>query len=546
MKSNSPTQLKIKARKAFDSFDEKCKGSLNREEAEKLAQYVLGREGFTAEQVVTLCSALPPLSAYSLDTIKDLLSTGRSKEPGMNRGLDSVGLSTSEQMIPAARIIYILQQIKKSFNLDTTLVNEINWCIEQIGIGSIYQPVSSGGIPAQTPLTQRPQALPWIAQFSTPELDMNKIQEMLMKNAQIASAITPEQAKEQASARAKRRSVIAQNLAQEALRVQEILETVNSADFSVTKVEQALGRDKVLPLVAYKIFEENDLFDRTAIDESAFVAFVNEVRKGYVNNPYHNDSHATDVLQMCHYLVNQCKVREVAKLTDLDIAALFLAAMVHDYKHPGVTNGFLINSSNDLAIAYNDKSVLENYHVGEAYKLILKNDTCNLFKDLTANERIVMRRRIIGCVLGTDMATHGAKVQHLKSLINLHNIQKGRNNTKIINPKEEFNSKQFILELCLHFSDCGNPCREQGTYRELVVRLMEEFGRQGDVEKSLELPVTFLCDRATVNLPSAQIGFITGVVKPMAHMVANVFPHAQVFLDYANKNEAAWKNSQFK
>ena len=90
------------------------------------------------------------------------------------------------------------------------------------------------------------------------------------------------------------------------------------------------------------------------------------------------------------------------KLSDLDVAALLLSAIVHDFRHPGVTNGFLINSNNDLAIAYNDKSVLESYHISEAYKLILKNEKCNLFKDLTLNERILMRKRMVGCVTATD------------------------------------------------------------------------------------------------------------------------------------------------
>jgi len=541
MESILNAKIKAKAQEAIESFDEKCKGTLNKEEAEKLLQYILSKEGFTKEQIIALCSNLPSLPSYSLDAIKTVLGMEKPKMSTINRGLDSIGLSTEEQMIPAARIIYILQQIKKKFDLDPTLANEINWCIEQIGIGSIYQPVSSGGAPILP--SPRSQALPWIAQFSTPELDMNKIQDMLKKNALIIT--TPDQAKLHASARVKRRSIDAQNLADEALKVQEVLETVNSANFSIIDAESSLGRERTLPLVAYKIFEENSLFDNTTIDESAFVAFINRIRNGYVNNPYHNDIHATDVLQMCHYLINQCKVKEIAKLTDLDVAALYLAAIVHDYRHPGVTNGFLINTDNELAIAYNDKSVLENFHVSEAYKLIIKNDTYNLFKDLTSNERIVMRKRIISCVLATDMAIHGAMVQRLKNLMILHSIQEGKNSEKIINPKEEFDSKQFVLNLCLHFSDCANPCREFKAYKELVIRLMEEFGRQGDVEKSLNLPVTFLCDRVTLNLPSTQIGFISGVVKPMTQMLVNVFPQAQVLLDHVIKNEAVWKNSQF-
>ena len=35
---------------------------------------------------------------------------------------------------------------------------------------------------------------------------------------------------------------------------------------------------------------------------------------------------------------------------------------------------------------------------------------------------------------------------------------------------------------------------------------MEEFFRQGDCERSLNLPISFLCDRHTIQIPAAQRG----------------------------------------
>ena len=434
MKLSSTNELKEKLREAFESFDKSNKGTLNGEEIEKFMDFLTTKTGFYPSEVKKIYAELTHNSRYTLEDVENSLSASSDKKRSRlssptdkSRGMDSVGLSTDEQMIPAARIIFILQQIKTKFELDTTLINEINWCIEQIGIGSIYEPVSSRGIISSVPAAQRSQALPWIAQFSTPELDMDKIQDMLKKNAQDLGPLTPDEARKEASNRAKRRSIVAQNLAAEVQKVQELLETVNSPNFSIIEVEHKLGREKVLPFIAYKIFEDNQLFTKTAIDESAFVAFVSEIRKGYMNNPYHNDIHAADVTQMCHYLLNQGGIKEILKLSDLDVAALLLSAIVHDFRHPGVTNGFLINSNNDLAIAYNDKSVLESYHISEAYKLILKNEKCNLFKDLTLNERILMRKRMIGCVTATDMAFHGAMMQRVKNLIIVNGIKKGRN-----------------------------------------------------------------------------------------------------------------------
>jgi len=47
------------------------------------------------------------------------------------------------------------------------------------------------------------------------------------------------------------------------------------------------------------------------------------------------------------------KIPTLLKIEDLDICSLIIACSIHDYKHPGVTNTFLINTSDSIAIKYN-------------------------------------------------------------------------------------------------------------------------------------------------------------------------------------------------
>ena len=55
-------------------------------------------------------------------------------------------------------------------------------------------------------------------------------------------------------------------------------------------------------------------------------------------------------------------------LTDLEVFACLISAIIHDYDHSGTTNNYHINSSSNLALLYNDRAVLENHHVSAFFK----------------------------------------------------------------------------------------------------------------------------------------------------------------------------------
>lgn len=50
--------------------------------------------------------------------------------------------------------------------------------------------------------------------------------------------------------------------------------------------------------------------------------------------------------------------------------AAYLAAMMHDYQHKGLSNDFLIGVHDELAMRYNDASPQENHHVSAALRLM--------------------------------------------------------------------------------------------------------------------------------------------------------------------------------
>ncbi len=452
-------------------------------------------------------------------------------------------------MSPSTTIIHILKQLRAMGEVSEEDKKTIDWGINAILTGRVYQ-TELGSSDKDlvnkanntdnmdfSPIARKLRLVPWMENFSTPKIDseINKVHSAAPRKDRLTtfsdSTGPTGRLGEQLS------------LLLERVKPQLDLEkTICSPNFNVFEHERVLGRKNLLPAIAYYVFKKDNLF--TYIDEAAFENFIEKIRDGYRStNPYHSDIHAADVVQMCHYMITCGGVREVAKLDGLDVAAIMIAAIVHDYKHPGVNNGYLQNTMNDLALLYNDQSILENYHVSEAFRVIWKDEECNIFKKLTPEEKKLIRKRMTGCILYTDNAKHFELVNMLESLIAAMEISKGKNSEKIINTATavtEFESKQKILTVCLHASDISNSMRPFNISSEWARRVTDEFYHQGDREKAKKMPVSPFCDRLLGNLPSSQVGFISGIVRPYAERLVQIFPRLQPLLDNLNAGEKEW------
>lgn len=248
-------------------------------------------------------------------------------------------------------------------------------------------------------------------------------------------------------------------------------------------------------------------------------------------------------------------IKEKLSLDDIDQCALLISTIIHDYKHPGVTNGFLVNTSHPIAIKYNGKlrivnlplldvSVLENYHVSESFKLIKSNESMNIFADLNKDEYKVMRKRIVECVLATDMIYHAKQFSFLKLKIENLEVSKGKNVDKLFIGHEaavaKFGLQQEFLNIIIHTCDISNPTKPFNIYSKWVDRVMEEFWNQGDKEKDLKIPVSFLCDRVVVRKSTAQLGFMDGIVLPFTTAFVEFFPELEFLVDNIRNNKREW------
>ena len=102
---------------------------------------------------------------------------------------------------------------------------------------------------------------------------------------------------------------------------------------------------------------------------------------------------------------------EVFFVEDHDSLALLLAALGHDAGHRGRNNGFEVGRLSELAIRYNDLSVLESHHASVTCTLI---HTTGLLHGVDKEVAKKIKSTIIYSILQTDMAKHSSNVEWLK------------------------------------------------------------------------------------------------------------------------------------
>ncbi|XP_035030653.1 calcium/calmodulin-dependent 3',5'-cyclic nucleotide phosphodiesterase 1A [Hippoglossus stenolepis] len=274
------------------------------------------------------------------------------------------------------------------------------------------------------------------------------------------------------------------------------LKEVDQWSFDVFSFHEATG-DHALKFIVYDLLTRYDLVNRFRIPVQALVQFVDALENGYSKhrNPYHNLIHAADVTQTAHFLMLHTGLMHW--LSELEILAMVFAAAIHDFEHTGTTNNFHIHTRSEVAIFYNDRSVLENHHISAAYRLMAEEDM-NILINLNKDDWRELRSLVIEMVMSTDMSCHFQQIKTMRNALSqTHSIDKVK-----------------VLSLMLHAADISHPAKAWPLHHRWTHSLMEEFFQQGDKEVDLGLPFSPLCDRKATMIAQSQIGFIDFIVEP--------------------------------
>lgn len=167
-----------------------------------------------------------------------------------------------------------------------------------------------------------------------------------------------------------------------------------------------------------------------------------------------------------------------------------------------MTNQYLIDSGNELALMYNDESVLENHSLAVAFKL-LQEDGCDFLVNLNRKQRQTFRRMTIDMVLATDMSKHMSLLADLKTMVETKKV--AGNGILLL---DNYTERIQVLQNMLHCADLSNPTKPLEIYRRWVDKVMSEFHLQGDKERSQNLEISPMCDRMNANVERSQVSYM--------------------------------------
>ena len=347
-----------------------------------------------------------------------------------------------------------------------------------------------------------------------------------------------------------------------------------------------LTNGKPLSTLAEHLLRTSGLTATFQLDTPKLERFLATIEAGYSNEvPYHNKAHAASVLHMTHALMlhggvaaivgsgqhfykpgsigsETAATAELYPPGSLESLACMFAAIVHDFEHLGLNNGFLVATQHPRALRYNDMHVNESHHVAAAFEVLLLEPDCNFLSALPPAVFAAFRKLVVALVGATDMAVDKEIVNNFSQLVATAKLQAADKNqmtsagigdANMASNKVAAAEAPFVfmpscekeavaaLQLVLKAADLGHLALPWDQHVGWVQALEAELFLQGDTETALGKPTSFLCDRNAPGVTQSQVGFFNFVVNPLYDALESAFPATNPMVEQVAANGAAWK-----
>ena len=315
------------------------------------------------------------------------------------------------------------------------------------------------------------------------------------------------------------------------------MNSIFSWDFDVFKfAERAKG--KPLTILAMFLMESEGLIKQFDIEKDKLRRYLSKIESGYPDNPYHNRIHACGVLHMTYMLISKGGMSKT-EFQPQAILCCFLAAITHDFDHPGKTSDYLIRTGDKLALVYNDTSPLENYHMSSAWTILMQ-PKYNFLDKVSDSVKKSIRETWIELVMATDMKKHLGIVAQFKSRTMSRHTNTGSGTSGRDSLHDSEGSNRVTLQMIVKIADLGHLACSNALHRRWVSLLEEELFRQGDLEKREGLSVSTFMDRSQNGISKSQAAFFEVIALPTFETFANMFERTGILYERVKENYNEW------
>eukprot|EP01095_Lingulamoeba_sp_RSL-Kostka_P009305 TRINITY_DN3207_c1_g1_i1.p1 TRINITY_DN3207_c1_g1~~TRINITY_DN3207_c1_g1_i1.p1 ORF type:complete len:614 (-),score=156.71 TRINITY_DN3207_c1_g1_i1:97-1938(-) len=301
---------------------------------------------------------------------------------------------------------------------------------------------------------------------------------------------------------------------------EDIKEKIRTWDFNVWKHDL----DTLQSLILF-MYEDLKIIQDFDLSVEQVKKFIYKCRTLYHQNPYHNFRHAFDVTHSIYIFLTKSGAANL--LYPSDILPLILCGIGHDLDHPGKTNTYLIETYDNLALTYNDTSVLENYHCSKAFELLLSNPQTGLLRNFEKPQQKNIRSIMIDCILATDLSRTAESLSKIKSIVDQYD-------------KENRDHRRYLCIGIMKSADLSNPARNFNISRMWGNVIQNEFFNQGDCEQKIGLEISPFMDRNDPNLEQMQMNFIDFLVIPIFTIINKIIP-VEFCLENIINNRSMWE-----
>jgi HD-GYP domain-containing protein (c-di-GMP phosphodiesterase class II) len=322
---------------------------------------------------------------------------------------------------------------------------------------------------------------------------------------------------------------------------QTVVDALQTEDFDAFVTPEdgsyALG---VVAMHVIKSYEGCDVWVRANVQDKNLAKFIELVEAGYNPNPYHNWNHALDVLYSVARWMNLIQAN--LYIPEEKQFWVMIACIGHDLGHIAVNNQYLVETKNEIALRYNDRSPLENMHCARLFQIFQNDAEADIFSQIDRDTYKEMRKGIIQAILHTDFAKHFQMVKELELFFHTNfsfdsPLEMSERFVQVLTDRQ-----QLVINMLVHGADISNPMRPWGICFKYAQLIVEEFFNQGDMEEKAGIPIGMLNNRHTVNIPSGQIGFIEFMIAPMAETMVKIFAPLDGLTENLGSNIQSWMN----